>query len=362
MSKAASQAARLAISRPLLAWLREDKSWAALPLATRARLHWQAYWGSTNLGLSRQLDSQAPAVKLADPLLIVGLWRSGTTVMHELLAAASGCATPLTWQCMDPCAFRLTGSKPQAGKGSARPMDGLLIHAGSPQEDEFALLGAGIDSAYRGFWMPHRLMALAHTLDPDFWLQDSAWLAEWQAFLAGVLRTSAQPAQPLILKSPNHSFRLPALLRQFPQAKLVWMMRDPARIVHSNRKMWTQMCQTHGLSLLQEGELDSFINVALDRAAQVLEWCCDTLQPGQLTVVSNEALLADPALTLRSLWQRAQLPMKMQETALAAAIAQTATGRVDSYSSAALPQFEVAIQRLQLAQDRAESRFGLPQR
>ena len=100
----------LALTPPLLAWLRQDPSWSSLPWAWRAAQRWRAAWSGLNARQSEALAN--PAIPLQDPVFIVGPWRSGTTVMHELLTAATGCATPLTWQCMNAPAFRLASRPP----------------------------------------------------------------------------------------------------------------------------------------------------------------------------------------------------------------------------------------------------------
>src|SRR4051812_4498038 len=105
----------------------------------------------------------------------------------------------------------ITG-RPRSPAQQPRPMDNLVIGTDSPQEDEFAWLLLGGDSAYRGFLDPSRLPDLASTLDPERWQRDP-WPAEdrWRTFLGQV---SAQDSQGrrLLLKSPNHTFRALGLL------------------------------------------------------------------------------------------------------------------------------------------------------
>lgn len=352
----------LALSRPLLHWLRQDPAWQRLPVALRARLQWQAGWGSVNMRLSGALaHGAAEQTALQDPLLIVGPWRSGTTVMHELLGAATGCATPRTWQCMNACAFQL-GAPRQATAALARPMDGLEIRHDSPQEDEFALLTLGVDSAYRGFWMPHRLGELHATLAANYWLDNAAWLPAWEAFLRGVLR-SAGPVerQPLILKSPNHSFRLPAILRRFPRTRVLWMARSAGDVMASNRKMWRAMFERHGLTPSDSAPLDAFLAAALDAAAHALRWCEGELPAAQWTVVPHEALVAAPQETTRAVCRHLLADIAIDESALAQAVAQTASGRIERYATA--PHEHDAIARacedLDAAQARAAACFGL---
>jgi omega-hydroxy-beta-dihydromenaquinone-9 sulfotransferase len=345
----------LALSRPLLHWLRQDPAWRRLPAVQRARLAWQAGWGSINAHLARSLAQTTrmqPA--LQDPVFIVGPWRSGTTVMHELLVAATGCSTPLTWQCMNACAFQL-GTPRAATAALARPMDGLEIRPDSPQEDEFALLTLGAPSAYRAFWMPHRIGELHDTLLPDYWLADPHWLPVWEGFLRGVLRSSGASArQPLICKSPNHSFRLPAILRRFPAARVVWMARSASEVLASNRKMWRAMFDTHGLTEADNVALDAFLAAALQEAAQVLAWCDEHLPSTQWCLVRHEALLAAPREAVHAVCRRLLAGLAVDDAALDRAIAHTAKGRVERYDMAANldPVTEHAVQQLDAVQAR----------
>lgn len=314
----------------LLAWLKAGPSWASMSLGTRAQLRWRSAWASLNRRLSEARVADAPA--LAPPLLIVGPWRSGTTVMHELLTAATGWPTPLTWQCMNATAFQLMPA-PREGIRVARPMDGLEISALSPQEDEFALLTLGVDSAYRGFLMPERLAELNPTLDPAYWDAHAArWLPRFERFLAGVLATSASPGRRLILKSPNHSFRLPALLRRFPQAQVVWMVRDATTVFHSNSKMWRSMFQEHRLSTGSADALDGFLGTALGRCAEVLNDLRTNLPPGRWVAVEQTALAADPRGTVARVI--AQLGLESAPgQALETALARTRQGRIEHYGT-----------------------------
>ena len=348
----------LTLTRPLLRWLRQDPTWSTLPLALRARLAWLATLGSVNLGLSRaaQPSGGASAV-LPDPVFVVGPWRSGTTVLHELLVAASHGAAPRTWQCMNAAAFAL-GAPPRGSVVAARPMDGLPVQADSPQEDEFALLTVGVESAYRAFWMPHRIGELHHTVDPAFWLQYSSWLAPWTQLLAAMqARQGPGCVPPLILKSPNHTWRLPALLQRFPNARLVWMARDPAQVLPSNRAMWRTMFGLHGLTAADPAALERFLDAALAQAAKVLMQCAAALPPSQLVLLTHEQLRSDPAAATAACLARLGLPCDAQ--ALASALRLVAGGRVERHAPAAPSS---ALQALLAAQQRTAESHGLVHR
>lgn len=349
----------IAATLDLQAWLGADPAWRSLPPAWRWGHAWRAAWGSLNARLSAAVADSAHDQPLRDPLLIAGPWRSGTTVMHELLAAASGCATPRTWQCMNACAFQLQPHAPRAG-AMARPMDGLEIRPDSPQEDEFALLTLGVPSAYRTFLMPHRIAELMPTIDPAYWAADTAWLVPWERFLRGVLRTGGQARQPLILKSPSHTYRLPAILKRFPATRVVWMARPAAEVFLSNRQMWRTMIDAYGLTPPDLTALDTFLARALQAASGMLDWCEAQLPTGQWFMVRQQQLLAQPEQTLNASWARLGFDAPPDRIALSAAIDRNDIGHVSARPPQALPaDAAAAARRLDATVERLWPRHGM---
>src|SRR5271170_7170628 len=121
-----------------------------------------AYWlgGLGHSLLFRLQDaSHAEALKAtvpSPPIFVLGFWRSGTTLLHELLCCDSNFGFPSTYACLNPAHFllseRWTGSRSQ--QQVHRPMDHLRYSWASPQEDEFALLILGAPSAYEALIVP----------------------------------------------------------------------------------------------------------------------------------------------------------------------------------------------------------------
>jgi hypothetical protein len=226
-----------------------------------------------------------------DPVFIVGLWRSGTTAFHELLAAATGWDTPRTWQCFNPSTCFLTRA-PQSDARIERPMDRGLITATSPQEDEFALLLLGEPSIYRGFIDPRRLEEGAEML----WSESPESLPRWQHFLRG-LAHQADGAR-LILKSPSHTFRLPLLRSLFPHARFIWLGRDIGHVLASNARMWRAMIERYGLWECPDGAIESMLQRMLKPCTRVLGYLLDDISPRHLLWIDFEDLQATPRAVL----------------------------------------------------------------
>src|SRR5690606_23417551 len=78
------------------------------------------------------------------PVFILGHWRTGTTLLHELMVLDEQFSFPTTYECMAPHHFLLTGSTIPKWFNwllpESRPMDNMAIGFERPQEDEFALM------------------------------------------------------------------------------------------------------------------------------------------------------------------------------------------------------------------------------
>src|SRR5687768_2134430 len=93
------------------------------------------------------------------PVFILGHWRSGTTLLHELLVRDPRHGYPNTCQCFNPCHFLLTEQLVrryfQWVLPSRRIMDNMAVGWGRPQEDEFALALLGAPSPYLTIAFPN---------------------------------------------------------------------------------------------------------------------------------------------------------------------------------------------------------------
>lgn len=290
----------------------------SLSVARRGRLALDAMLASVNWRISQSVLSQQrrhKPIELQDPIFIVGPWRSGTTVMHELLATATGYATPQTWQCMNAASSMLMGV-PVRSHSKRRPMDDRLVDAGSPQEDEFALLTLGVPSAYRAFLIPHRIREFIDLLQPAFWMDNRRWSEIWTCFLLTTLAANPSRDHTLILKSPTHTYRIPAILRLFPRAKFIWMTRDPGELFISNRRMWHSMFTRYGFTRCIATDLDEFIIQALAAAARMMDWCVANIPASQFVAVPVSFLHSNPSLTLAHICARLNFEVKCNDDRL----------------------------------------------
>jgi hypothetical protein len=190
-------------------------------------------------------------------------------------------------------------------------MDDAVVTATSPQEDEFALLLLGTPSLYRGFLDPRRLPLLAPLLDGA---DGDDWLRPFTEFARGV--AARRPGQ-LVLKSPNHLFRIQSIRGHLPAARHLVLLRDASALYRSNLRMWTVMADLYGHWPAPDGAVAAFVVAAMEKAAQHLDTLAAMAVAGAPVVACRlERLAADPAGTLAPLLPRLGLPH--QDMALAA--------------------------------------------
>ena len=184
------------------------------------------------------------------PIFILGHWRSGTTLLHELLIKDQRFGYPTTYQCYAPHHFLITewGFRRFGGwlLPRKRPMDEMEVGWKNPQEDEFALLNLGVPSPYQRLAFPEIVSPLLEYLDWDgvSWQQQEHWIRNLRGFLKAV--TFASP-KPLVLKSPTHTGRISLLASAFRGAKFVHITRDPRLLLSSTMRLWRLLEENQSL-------------------------------------------------------------------------------------------------------------------
>ena len=240
------------------------------------------------------------------PIVIMGAWRTGTTFLHELLVLDERHTAPTSYECFAPNHFLLTEwlfarllwflFPPR------RPMDNMKAGWDRPQEDEFALCMLGQPSPYWTIAFPRTDSSLwtyagFHGFSPE---ELASWKAAFVTFLRSV--TLARRRR-LVLKSPLHAGRIGTLADLFPNARFVYLVRDPQTVFASTRHLWRSLI---GHQSLQAGGLDALDDRVLDLGARLHDaFERDRhLIEDRLHEIRYEDLIRDPIGELRILYAR----------------------------------------------------------
>src|SRR5207249_4401986 len=177
-------------------------------------------------------------------------WRTGTTLLHELLILDDRHTFPNTYECLEPNHFllteRLVARYLHFLMPSRRPMDNMRAGWDRPQEDEFALCMMGQPSPYLTIAFPNHPPEYPEYLDFDG-VRPAAVAAWKKAYYRYLQALTYKKRKRLILKDPPHTSRIRVLLELFPEARFVHIIRDPCVVFPSTVNLWKSLYRTHGL-------------------------------------------------------------------------------------------------------------------
>lgn len=294
------------------AWRQLRGNWRLRPSPL---LLWQTLVPGSLFSFMDGLQQKVSATQLGqanfrDAVVVLGYWRSGTTLLHELMCLDSRYTFPTTHACMNPHHFLFTEASVLASGGASaqRPMDEMVVKSGSPQEDEFALMSLGARSPYEALLIPSVLSEALKLSDPrDLSPQDEKrWRQIFLKFLAGV--SIRGEGKPFILKSPTHGFRVTTLRELLPDARFILIVRDPLTNFESVVRMWRKMFETYAIAPIPA---DDYIReCVLDdrtRFQTKLDSGIAGLARNRFAVTTYEALAANPALIIEQLYEQLDL-------------------------------------------------------
>jgi len=189
-----------------------------------------------------------------NPVFILGLPRSGTTHLFNLLAQDPQFAFPSRLDCYNPHTLLLLhrlGVHHFLGRipSKKRFMDNVQTGWLSPEEDNIALtvlagVGSRLTQVFQkneGYWESFGPSGLMNGSQADRFSEALATFSKKLVFL--------QRARPLF-KSPNHLRHIPQIKKVFPKAKFIAILRHPYRQFSSHTSM--HMSDSRGWSALQK--------------------------------------------------------------------------------------------------------------
>ncbi len=183
-------------------------------------------------------------VPVPDPVVVTGLLRSGTTFLHKILAQDLRTRTLRAWELLCPVPL-------DWGEGATPDFRPVLVRRVVRREENWL-------RSPEGRWIVNSIHPFDADAPEECWplLQNSfcsstfsfrgagyeyaRWLSkqdmtESYRYYRKQLQilTANEPAERLAVKFPGHLGALRELISVFPNAKILWLHRDPAAVVPS---------------------------------------------------------------------------------------------------------------------------------
>ena len=199
-----------------------------------------------------------------DPLFILGHWRSGTTFVHNVFSCDKHFGYNTTYQTVFPhlmmwgqSFFKKNMSWLMPDK---RPTDNMELAVDLPQEEEFALANM-MPYTYYNFWFLPKYQqeyAEKYLLFNDI---SDAELKVFEDTFVKLIKISLWNTHgtQFLSKNPPHTGRVKELVKMFPNAKFIYLMRNPYTVFESTRSFFTNTIQPLKLQDITKEELEKNI-------------------------------------------------------------------------------------------------------
>ena len=201
-------------------------------------------WLSTRLRVTDLLKRHPEILdeEIKAPMFIVGLPRSGTSILFELLWQDPAVGVPLMWEALQPC------PPPEAETYASDPRIEQAHHLftqWSRVAPEFAgmhEMRGDIPSEcgllMAGTFISDHNASLHQTHSYSAWLASADYLPvyEYHKQILQILQWK-NPRERWLLKAPEHQVHLDTLLEVYPDARIVQTHRDPLKCMASTTSM-----------------------------------------------------------------------------------------------------------------------------
>ncbi len=252
-------------------------------------------------------------IELAPPIVIAGLPRTGTTHLHNLLAADPGLRSLPYWESLEPV------PKPSEAGVDPDPRRARTDAAVWFMNEAMPLLPRMHEMTTDHVHEEIQLLAVDFS---TMFFETLAPVPAWRAYYGShdqaphyrYLRTMLQALQftrggnRWVLKSPQHLEQLPVLSSVFPDATTVVTHRDPVDVVVSMAtmiayaaRMYTDRVDAPGLGRYWADRIDDLLTACV-RDHHVLD-------PARSVDVRFDDFMADEVGTVRSVYDRAGQPL-----------------------------------------------------
>ncbi len=245
------------------------------------------------------------------PLFIIGHWRSGTTLLHNLLTKDPEAGFTTTYHSVFPNNLKskwLFKTFMQIFMPDERPGDGMKIAVDFPQEDEYAMSNITYRSFYHYFYFPssYRFLYKEYIRFESVSEEGKAeWKRQYQRMIIkALINTHGSRA---ILKNPVNTGRMLKLLDIFPEAKFVFIVRNPVIVYLSTKKFYSQLFPTVNL---EEFTVEDISTMVLEVYVELMQdYLADKKQVNsdQLIEMRYETLVENPMQELESIYGKYSL-------------------------------------------------------
>jgi hypothetical protein len=324
-------------------------------------------WLSTRLRVAATLARHPEILEqpVTAPVFIVGLPRSGTSILFELLSCDPAFGVPLLWEALQPC------PPPEAATYDSDPrieVADRLFTQWSRVAPEFAAMHemrgtipAECGLLMAGTFISDHIASLHQTPSYSAWCAQADFLPvyAWHRQILQILQWK-NPRSRWLLKAPEHQVHLDTLLQVYPDACIVQTHRDPIKCMASATSL---MGTLYAMRSDQPFNAELFENIIMGEAtAARLEHVMAQRQAGVVPDASvhdarYQDLMDDPLACIEGIYGHFGMPLSGDaKSAMRAYLEAKPRGKFGQHSY----QVDAARGRERPLFRRYQQRYGVP--
>lgn len=248
-----------------------------------------------------------------DPLFILGHWRSGTTFVHNVFSCDRHFGYNTTYQTVFPhlMMFGQGFFKKQMSwlMPSHRPTDNMELAVDLPQEEEFALTNSMPYTYYNMWYLPKSWQDYVerYLLFNEIGKDE---LARFEEELMKVIKIALWNTNgtQFLSKNPPHTGRVKELVRMFPNAKFIYLMRNPYTVFESTRSFFVNTIKPLKLQDISEEEIVQNILTTYAKLYEKYQADKACVPEENLVEIKFEDFEKDAFGMTKNIYQQLQLP------------------------------------------------------
>jgi len=263
---------------------------------------------------SKKIDSTQI---IKPPLFIIGHYRSGTTLLQKLLTSDHRFGyikyvdvfCPIPAFLFEDTTRRLLQLLINVFKIKNIFFNNMILRLDDPgEEDLYMISGSSQYTVAWGFMFP-KAIAKYYGEWTDF--VNNKKKEKWErAYLYYLKRiTIKNNGKQLILKNPPNTARVKYLLEMFPDAKFIFVYRNPYRVFYSMQNLWENVIEKHfSLQKISEHKRSEIIfNLYLKKMHQ-FEKDKELIPRGNLIEIKYEDLEKNPTKEVERIYTTLNIP------------------------------------------------------
>ena len=256
------------------------------------------------------------AAGVADPVVILGQPRTGTTILFDLLAQDPRFRVPLTWEVAQPhpppeTATYGTDARIEAAAAGTALSEALIpgfqaIHPSGPLRGQECVTITAGDFRSLQFSTVFRVPTYTRWL---LWEADMAPAYRYHRKFLQLLQWR-HPGERWLLKTPGHQWCLRALFDEYPDATIVHTHRDPLKVLASTASLTAhlqRLASDHTSIPEEAAEWVDYLVAGNDRSVDAR--VDGTVPVGRGVDIGFRELMADTFGTIAALYGRLGLPV-----------------------------------------------------